>query len=228
MTDVSSLTRADDTLITIRSLHAQNEGAEVALRILLENGERREERRLVLTTEQYCELKPTRGPISEECFDALETASQLCAAIRAGEHLLSYGANSVRALTQKLVQRGYLRETAMLAAQKLVDMGLIDEAGDLRRELEKCLRKLWGAKRIQAHLWGRGFGADAMETLPEMLAEIDFVANCEALVRKHYGTLPIEPDERRRMMAFLSRYGYSLSEIREAIRTVNDIKNSNE
>lgn len=222
MTDAALPQGAASVLITIRSLHAQNDGAEVALRIVIENGELREERRLVLTTEQYCELKPMRGEIGEEYYDALESASQLCAAIRAGEHLLSYGANSVRTLTQKLVHRGYLHETAAQAAQKLSDMGLIDEAGDLRRELDKCLRKLWGAKRIQAHLWSRGFGADAMAELPALLEEIDFVANCAALIRKHYGTLPTQPDDRRRMMASLGRYGYSLSEIREAIARGRD------
>lgn len=223
MTDAALPYQGTSALITIRSLHAQNDGAEVALRIVIENGERREERRLVLTTEQYCELKPTRGEIGEEYYDALESAAQLCAAIRAGEHLLSYGANSVRALTQKLVRRGYLHETAALAAERLADMGLIDEAGDLHRELEKCLRKLWGAKRIQAHLWSRGFGTDAMAELPELLEDIDFVANCAALIRKHYGTIPTQSDDRRRMMASLGRYGYSLSEIREAIRACDEV-----
>ena len=212
----------EKTVITIRSLHAQNDGAEVALRILLENGERREDRRLVLTTEQYCELKPVRGVISEERFDVLESAAQLCAAIRAGEHLLSYGANSVQTLTQKLIHRGYLHETAERAAQRLCEMGLIDEQGDLRRELEKCLRKLWGAKRIRAHMWSRGFGTDAMAELPALLEEVDFVANCAALIRKHYGTIPDDADERRRMIASLGRYGYSLSEIREAISSIRE------
>lgn len=212
----------EKTVITIRSLHAQNDGAEIALRILLENGEHREERRIVLTTEQYCELKPVRGEISEERFDVLESAAQLCAAIRAGEHLLSYGANSVQALTQKLIHRGYLRETASRAAQRLCEMGLIDEQGDVRRELRKCLCKLWGAKRIRAHIWSRGFGADAMAELPTLLEEVDFVANCAALIRKHYGTIPQDADERRRMISSLGRYGYALPEIRTAIAKVRE------
>ena len=35
--------------VTIRSLRAQNEGAEVALQVLLESGEHREHKTLVLT-----------------------------------------------------------------------------------------------------------------------------------------------------------------------------------
>lgn len=212
---------AEGVTVTVRSLHAQNDGAEIALRILLENGEHREEKRLILTTEQYYEIKPTRGVISEELYERIEDAAQLCMAIRAGENLLSYGSNSVQQLTQKLMRRGYLRDVAAQAAQKLEQMGLIDEQNDLRREMEKCLRKLWGAKRIQAHLWSRGFGSDAMADLPTLLDEVDFAANCAALIRKHYGTLPTDPDDRRRVIASLGRYGYSVSEIRAAFALVD-------
>lgn len=202
--------------ITIRSLHAQNDGAEVALRVLLESGEHREEQRLLLTVEQYYELKPVRGVIDEETYERLEDASKLCQAIRCGENLLSYGANSVQMLTQKLIQRGFLRETAAQAAQRLREMGLIDEESDLRREFEICLGKLWGSKRIYAHLWNRGFGNEALSELPALLEEVDFAENCAKLVCKHYAVIPTEHDERRRLIASLGRYGYSLAEIREA------------
>lgn len=211
---------ASGMTVTVRSLHAQNDGAEVAVRVLLENGEHREEKRLLLSAEQYFEIKPTRGVISEELYDRMEEASVLCQAIHTGEHLLSYGANTVQQLTQKLLRRGYLRETAATAARKLEEMGLINEQNDLQRELEKCLRKLWGAKRIQAHLWSRGFGAEAMAELPTLLLEVDFVGNCAAMIRKHYGSLPASLDDRRRIIASLGRYGYSLGEIRAAFSIV--------
>jgi SOS response regulatory protein OraA/RecX len=219
MLEASSF-HAADPVITIRSLHAQNEGSEIAVRVLLEQGEHREERRLLITTEQYYELKLCRGVISEEMFDRLEEASLLCSAIRSGEHLLSYGANSVQMLSQKLMRRGFSRDVALSAAQKLQQMGLIDEQNDLRREMEKCLRKLWGAKRIGAHLWSRGFASDAMNELPALLEEVDFVSNCVTLIGKHYVGIPTDPDERRRMIASLSRYGYSIGEIRSAIARV--------
>ena len=210
----------DEPVITIRSLHAQNEGSEIVVRLLLEHGEHREERRLLITTEQYYELKLSRGVITEEMFDRIEEASVLCNAIRSGEHLLSYGANSVQMLSQKLMRRGFSRNVALSAAQRLQEMGLIDEQNDLRREMEKCLRKLWGAKRIGAHLWSRGFAADAMAELPTLLEEVDFVSNCAALIGKHYVGIPTDPDERRHMIASLSRYGYSIGEIRAAIARV--------
>ena len=219
MTEASCF-HTSDPVITVRSLYAQNEGSEIAVRVLLESGEHREERRLLITAEQYYELKPCKGVITEECYEQLEEASLLCNAIRSGENLLSYGANSVQMLSQKLMRRGFSRDVAQTAAQKLQAMGLIDEQSDLRRELEKCLRKLWGAKRIRAHLWSRGFASDAMTELPSLLEEVDFASNCAALIRKHYVGIPKDADERRRMLASLSRYGYSITEIQAAISLV--------
>ncbi len=204
--------------ISIIRLVLQNEGSEVSVRLLLENGEHREQKSLLITTEQYCEIKPQKGVISEETYDLLEEASVLCRALRCGENILSYGANSVYRLSQKLMQKGFSREVAQAAAQKLCEMGLIDEVADVQREVEKCLGKLWGSKRISAHLWSRGFAPESLAHLPELLEEIDFVSNCVRLIQKHYCEIPSDPAELRRMTASLSRYGYTIGEIRDAIR----------
>ena len=203
--------------ITVRSLRSQHEGAEILVGILLESGGHKEQKSLPLTAEQYYEIKPTKGIISEEQYERLEEASQLCQALRCGEHLLSYGSNSAQTLARKLTQRGYSREVAQNAALRLCDMGLIDEKKDVRREVEKCLKKLWGAKRISAHLWSKGFAQESLEELSGILNEADFTANCAALIRKHYGQIPEDPDALRRMTASLARYGYSMSEIKGAI-----------
>ena len=208
--------------ITVRALRAQHEGAEMLVQLLLENGEHQEQKSLVITTEQYCDFNLTRGPISEETYEKIEEAAELCRALRSGESLLSYGANSVQALTHKLVGKGYNREVAAQAAERLAGYGLIDEERDMKREVEKCLRKLWGSKRISAHLWSKGYAAETMKALPNLLAEVDFSQNCAALIKKHYGEVPTDADEHRRMIASLSRYGYSIGEIREAIHSLRE------
>lgn len=214
---ISADPTAPDLTITVKSLRAQHDGAEILVGVVLENGEHREQKNLLLTTEQYREIKPQKGVIDEETYLRIEEASLLCGAIRCGENLLSYGANSAQTLAQKIVRHGYRRDIAAAAAERLCEMGLIDERRDMAREVEKCLKKLWGKKRIQAHLWGKGFDSGVISASEEILEEADFVANCAAMIRKHYATLPTEPDETRRMMASLARYGYSLTEIRAAI-----------
>ncbi len=218
MTNELPYSKSGELTITVRALRAQHEGAEVMVQVLIENGEQKEQKNLLLTMEQYCDLKVQKGRIDEETYERLEAASEFCHALRHGEYLLSWGANSAQMLARKLVQRGYSREVSAEVAEHLCAMGLINEASDVRREVEKCLRKLWGAKRIQSHLWSRGFGSDALQELPQLLEEIDFAKACSLLIQKKYGTVPTDPDERRRMTASLARYGYTLGEIREAIR----------
>ncbi len=206
--------------VTVRSLRAQSGGEEILVGILIEGGGNRESISLPITAAQYYALKLQKGVITQEQYDAIEEASRLCCAIRAGEHLLSYGANSKRVLAQKLMRKGFSRQVSDNAAVALADMGLINEDADVKREVEKCLAKLWGEKRISAHLWSKGFSAEALSELDALLTNVDFSENCAKMIRKHYGCVPEDPDEYRRMMASLSRYGYTVTQIREAVKLV--------
>ena len=204
--------------LTVRSLRAMNEGAQIAVTVVMQSGEESETRVLRILTEQYCEIKPEKGAITEEQFEALERAAELCGAIRCGENLLSYGANSVQMLSKKIMRHGYTGEVALRAAEQLSARGLINEGEDMRREIEKCLRKLWGERRIRSHLWERGFDRQTLESVEDVLAEVDFPHQCARLIRKHYGGVPQTADEARKMMAGLYRYGYRPEEIRRAMK----------
>ena len=175
-----------------------------------------ESRCFLLSAGRYCQLNLKKGEISEEELDRLECEARFCAAVDCGENLLSYGANSVQTLTRKIMRHGYTKEEAAEAASYLEEVGLINEGEDMRREVEKCLRKHWGAQRIQGHLWTRGYAREVLEELPEVLEQVDFAEQCAALIRKQYGGWPQDRDGRNRMVASLYRYGYKLNEIKEA------------
>ena len=215
MTDFSE---NEPLAISITGIRARNDGSEMQITAVIENGTARDVHKLVILTEQYYSLKPQKGPITEEQFEALETAARLCGALRSGQSSLSYGAASVLHLTRKIMRRGYSKEEATAAAERLRDAGLINEDDQVEREVEKCLRKLWGARRIQSHLWSKGFSKEALSSLPVLLEQADFAENCAALIRKHCGTLPEEAAERKKLYASLARYGYSPEEIRAAFR----------
>ena len=210
--------RAAPLVITVRDIREQSGGDAVAISVLLAAGTRSEHRTLVISVSDYAVLKPRKGTVTEEEFEALEAAARLFAAMRCGEKLLAYGANTRLMLVRKIMRHGYSREESETAADRLSGFGLIDEEGDLQREVEKCLRKLWGEGRIRNHLYARGFSREAMETLPEILSEVDFPENCRRLIEKQYGALPQSGDEERRMIACLYRYGYRMDDIRTAVR----------
>ena len=207
--------------ICVRSIRAQNNGEQITVSVSIEDGEHTEMRSLPLTAGQYCELNIKKGDLTEEEFDRLECASRFCTAVRCGENLLSYGANSVQTLARKIMRHGYTREEALHAAKHLEEIGLINEQEDLSREVEKCLRKYWGAERIKGHLWSRGYDRATLETLPALLEQVDFMELCAKLIRKHYGGLPENRDELNRMTASLYRYGYRYDEIKAALRLIS-------
>ena len=111
----------------VRSIQARNNGAQIAVSVSVESGEHCENRCFLLTAGQYCELNVKKGELTEEAFDRLESASRFCQAVRCGENLLSYGANSVHTLMQKIMRHGYTKEEASSAADYLESIGLIDE-----------------------------------------------------------------------------------------------------
>lgn len=198
---------------------AKNEGADVALTILDPDGGRRQ---LLLTMEQYLELKVKKGEeLDEERLAAIESASAFCEAFRCGEALLAYAPAPTLALARKIAQRGHKREVSMQAAVALSQKGLIDERAMIRREVQKCARKYWGGRRIRSYLWTRGYGENALGTLDDLLLEYEFSELCAALLQKHYARLPDDPEERKKLKAKLVRYGYTPEEIRGAFQILS-------
>lgn len=209
-------------VLELRAIRAQNSGAEIALQIAMTSGEQVELRVLTVATEDFLSLGLKKGRIEQETFEILERADAILGATRCGERLLAYAAQTERTLVRKLMQRGYGREEAEIAVERLATKGLIDEEREMEREVERCLSKLWGARRIREQLYARGYGKEALSRLPDLLAEIDLTANCEALIRRRYGGAPSDRDAERRLIAALYRYGYATDEIRTALQAVKN------
>lgn len=156
------------------------------------------------------------GEISPEEFERIEKESKKCRAYLRGANILGYGANSEKKLTEKLQKRGFDRESAAAAAKKLKSDGFIDEENDATNKALSCARKLWGKKRIIAKLYESGYRDDAIKAATERLSEVNFVGNCKKLIAKKVKTLPTDRKELDKLTAFLIRYGYSLSEIKQS------------
>lgn len=180
--------------------------------------EGKERHRVRLLTEQYAELQPLVGRISDDDVQALMAAGALCDAIRKGMELLGYGSMSRRRLLQKLIARRILRETAEAAVAYLDARGCLPEADDAIRFAEQGVRKLWGPRRIQEDLYARGFPSEAVNMAMETLEEVDFSANCARVIAKKYGEPSKDRVEIKKMTAALMRLGYTMEQIREAMK----------
>ena len=213
--------------IEICSLSAAGED-EIAVSIEMRAADRSEKRRLVIPSETYIELGLSKGECSRELYDTLEREAEIYTAYRRGLAILGYGACSKRMLTSKLISKGIDRSIAGIAVEKIDSRGYIAEDASARREAERCAAKLWGESRIRAHLASKGYGKDAVDDAMFSLedAGVDFEENCVKLVESKCKCIPTDKLAMQKLIASISRYGYSLSEVKSAINTVANKKSS--
>lgn len=213
--------------IEICSLSAAGED-EIAVSIEMRAADRSEKRRLVIPSEIYIELGLAKGECSRELYDTLEREAEIYTAYRRGLAILGYGACSKRMLTSKLISKGLDRSIAGIAVEKIESRGYIAEDASARREAERCAAKLWGESRIRAHLNSKGYGKDAVDDAMFSLedAGVDFEENCVRLVESKCKCIPTDKLAMQKLIASISRYGYSLSEVKNAINTVANKKSS--
>ena len=213
--------------IEICSLSAAGED-EIAVSIEMRAADRSEKRRLVIPSEIYIELGLAKGECSRELYDTLEREAEIYTAYRRGLAILGYGACSKRMLTSKLISKGIDRSIAGIAVEKIESRGYIAEDASARREAERCAAKLWGESRIRAHLNSKGYGKDAVDDAMFSLedAGVDFVENCVRLVESKCKCIPTDKLAMQKLIASISRYGYSLGEVKSAINTVANKKSS--
>ena len=206
--------------ISVTSAVAVNSGAEINVTFLIqsEDGENSQRQSLLISSKQYLVLGISKGECSAELFDEAERSAEIWSAVKKGMSVLGYGACSKKALRAKLTGKGFSKDVAAEAVDELEAMGLLNEKGDAHREAQRSACKLWGKKRIVAGLYEKGYSPEAVRFALLALEdeETDFVLNCRSLIRKKYGTLPNDPVERKKAISSLLRYGYSLSEIKEA------------
>lgn len=195
-------------------------GDEISVSIELENGSHRETRKFTMLTSLYISLGIERGEIDNVRFDEIERAEKISSAYKKGLFLLGYGALSRKKLKYKLKTKGFDDEISAEAVDMLYEHGYLDEKSDALREAELCVSKLWGKKRIIAHIYSKGFSDEAVKEVSVYLEDIDFAENCRLLIERSYKRQFLEAlDDKNALMklfASLERMGYSFSEIKEA------------
>lgn len=139
-------------------------------------------------------------------------------------YLLEYRDHSKRELMEKIARTAASREAAEAAAEKMEELGLVDDESYARRYARELFeRKRFGPMRVRQELRQKGIRPELAD---ELLAEYDdpdaFAERIgEILARKYPGW---QEDERvkRRAFAALQRMGYSYEHIREGMREASD------
>ena len=166
---------------------------------------------------------PEEGEIDLDTLKAIDYEAEKYRATKKALDILAYGRNSARTLVLKLRHRNFAPKVCEEVVALLVEKGYLREDEDVVREAELCVGKYWGMRRILMHLHQKGYDNAAIGTAKEYLAEVDFADLCAQLIRKEYGTLPKDEAERNRVIAAVVRYGYSMTEIKNAAKLIERV-----
>lgn len=185
-----------------------------------ESAEQVQKEKYPLLLSQFSELGLQVGEIDEQTADKIAYASAVCRAYVKGLTSLSYGDQSARGLTYKLVQKGSTREHAEIAVQMLSDAGYLREDSAALREAERSVAKHRSRRRVEYDLQAKGYDARG-EDVRAYLDEVDFDESCRlALAQQCRHGVP-EGDERKKLYQKMLAQGFTAAQLREAFEALD-------
>lgn len=135
-------------------------------------------------------------------------------------YLLEYRDHSKKELTEKIARTAASREAAEAAAEKMEELGLVDDDSYGRRYAKELFeRKRFGPLRVRQELRQKGIDPGLID---ELLNEYDdpdtFAGRVGEILERKYPGWQKDEKIKRRAFAALQRMGYSYEHIREGMR----------
>ena len=179
---------------------------------------------MLVSEEQYARFDIKEGDrIDDAHFLKIREEMIFDNARRHAFAILSYGENNKRSLIQKLRQKGYALEVCENIALYMEHRGYIDEKKQIGLLCDTYLRKKFGKLKIKNELIVKGYAReDVEEYVSRHLADVNFAENCAYIIENKYFPIPKDPKELAKMMGALMKYGYTISDIKEAVRLVSE------
>lgn len=191
----------------------------VSVALCVSDGENSERAEFVLLKRLFDGLDISVGEIDGALMSDIEYYSQVTRAYSSAYASFAYSPSSLRALKQKLVAKGFSRDVCNGAMELVESDGIIVESDVAVRRAEIYSQKLWGRRRILAKLREDGFSGGSVSDADGRLSEVDFEETClRALQKKSPRGIPDDKKELDKLCAYLSRQGFSPTEIRAALK----------
>lgn len=169
-------------------------------------------------------LRSGLAPGDEIDDEALYTLLQDSAAHRAHEkalYLLEHRAHSKKELADKIARAEFDREAAQQAAERMEELGLVDDEQYARRLAQELFtRKKFGVRRVKQELRQKGIAEEIIQlVLDEFSTEQEESAEkIRAILERKYPAAWEDEKIRRRAIAALQRYGYSMEDIFDVLK----------
>lgn len=202
-------------------------GEETELYFELSSGENTERTKFTVSAEMFFELGfssvyAQETDVSAQTYDYVVFLAEKHAAVKKGINILSFGDNTKKGLSLKLRAKGFSRDAAEEACEYLASAGYINEAKNaelLARDMAE--KRLYGAKRISAALYEKGFDKEVIREAIDSL-DVNFSELCLVRINRMGGkALFASPETKQKALAALVRYGFSYEDIRGALSNRN-------
>lgn len=132
--------------------------------------------------------------------------------------LLEYRSHSKKELTDK-ISRTMDREDAKKAAEKMAEIGLIDDRDYAERYAKELFeRKKFGKNRVKQELKLKGIDNEIIEDVLSLYEDFDVKEQIEAILNTKYPNYLLDEKVQRRAVAALQRRGYSFTDIRAFLK----------
>ncbi len=136
--------------------------------------------------------------------------------------LLSYSDYTEKRMREKLTASGFSQTVVDEVMIYLTERRYINEPVFLRSFCEYCVtKKLYGKRKLLAEIKEKGFDRTCVEDeLESILLDFDFVEICKKQIEKAKRVDLGDKVSREKLIASLTRKGFSLSEIKAALLEV--------
>ncbi len=163
--------------------------------------------------------------ISDEELHGLLEASAEHRAHEKALYLLEHRAHSKKELADKIARAEMDRSAAERAAERMEELGLVDDEQYARRLAEELFtRKRFGARRVRQELRQKGIDDAIVSQVMEELTPVrdENADRIRDIVERKYPTAWQDEKARRRAIAALQRYGYGMEDIMSVLRSSSD------
>ena len=132
--------------------------------------------------------------------------------------LLEYRSHSKKELTDKIA-RTMGREEAMNAAEKMADIGLVNDRDYAERYAKELFeRKKFGKNRVKQELKLKGIDGEIIEEVLALYEDFDTKEQIESILNSKYPNYLTDEKVKRRAVAALQRRGFTFSDINSVLK----------
>lgn len=157
--------------------------------------------------------------LSDEQLRELIQDSEKYRASEKALYLLEFRNHSQKELQDKIKRSGISQEAAKEAAEKMEEIGLLDDAA-YARNLARTLfeRKKYGMRRVQQELKLKGISPEIIEQVLAEFEPEDVSSVIRELLERKYPAYGEDEKVKKRAVAAMLRFGYQYDDIRRAMQ----------